>query len=69
MRSTGLFGGEVIASGIMARHRKDQEFCLRSSAVEVKVKNFVADGPIPCSKSEMDAKANTAEARRLEQVP
>ena len=36
--------------------------------VEVRVRDFVADGPLPCSKVQMDAMANTAEARRLAKV-
>eukprot|EP00435_Cladocopium_sp_Y103_P004504 s2670_g1.t1 len=36
--------------------------------VEVKVTNFVADGPLRCSKAQMDAMKGTVEARRLQHV-
>lgn len=36
--------------------------------VEVKVTNFVADGPLRCSKAQMDAMKDTVEARRLQHV-
>lgn len=36
--------------------------------VEVKVRNFVADGPLRCSKAQMDAMKGTVEARRLQHV-
>lgn len=36
--------------------------------VEVRITDFVANGPLPCSKMEMNAMASTVEARRLETV-
>ncbi|CAJ1433594.1 unnamed protein product, partial [Effrenium voratum] len=41
---------------------------MQNAAVEVKVTNFVAHGPVSCSKADVEAKAGTAEARRLQHV-